>query len=174
MKSCPTLETPRLILRPHSKEDLGPSLALWTNPAVYQPILKRPSTEAETWSRLLKYAGLWSLLGFGYFALIEKASNTMIGELGFADFYRDLTPSIVGLPEMGWVLHPDFHGQGLMTEAIQALRVWGKENLPFDKVVCIIDPTNEPSIRLATRCGFVKAGDAVYEGQPTLLLECKI
>ena len=38
--------------------------------------------------------GLWSLLGFGYWAIEEKAAGGFVGELGFADFKRDIEPSL--------------------------------------------------------------------------------
>ena len=64
-------------------------------------------------------------MGFGHWAVEEKASGDFIGDLGFADFKRDIQPSIQGLPELGWVLASRAHGKGYATEAVRAAIAWG-------------------------------------------------
>jgi RimJ/RimL family protein N-acetyltransferase len=59
-------------------------------------------------------------LSYGYWAVEEKTSGRYVGELGFADFKRDIVPSIEGMPELGWALVPQFHGKGYATEALRA------------------------------------------------------
>jgi RimJ/RimL family protein N-acetyltransferase len=86
----PTLETGRLILRPHRREDFDSCAALWANPDVVRYIGGKPFTREEVWARLLRYAGHWQWLGFGFWALEEKETGAFAGELGFAEFMRDL------------------------------------------------------------------------------------
>src|SRR5579864_5518349 len=88
----PVLETERLRLRGHRLEDFVQSAAMWGDPKVTQYIGGKPLTEEECWTRLLRYAGHWSLLGFGYWVAEEKASGNFVGEVGFADYKRDLQP----------------------------------------------------------------------------------
>src|SRR4030088_1463697 len=102
--AVPSIETARLRLRSHQLEDFAPSVAMWSDPAVYRYISGKPSTPQQVWSRLLGYTGHWTLLGFGYWVVEEKATGTFLGEVGFADFKRDIEPSIAGIPEIGWVL----------------------------------------------------------------------
>lgn len=64
--AVPTLETERLILRGHGVDDFGDSAAMWAEPEVVRHIGGRPFTREESWSRLLRYIGHWSALGFGY------------------------------------------------------------------------------------------------------------
>jgi RimJ/RimL family protein N-acetyltransferase len=59
--------------------------------------------------RLLRYVGHWAVLGFGYWVVEEKASGEFVGETGFADYRREMKPSLDGAPEIGWVLTPRFH-----------------------------------------------------------------
>ena len=85
---------------------------MWSNPTVTRHISGRPSSRTDTWMRMLRYAGLWSMLGFGYWAVEELATSKFVGDVGLADFHRELSPSIVGIPEAGWVLDPAFFGRG--------------------------------------------------------------
>src|SRR5919198_4635363 len=93
MTSIPVLETERLRLRAHQAADLDACAAMWADPLVTRHIGGRPFSREETWSKILRYAGHWALTGFGYWAVVDKASGTYIGEGGFADFKREVQPS---------------------------------------------------------------------------------
>ena len=134
-------------------------------------ILGRPSTREETWSRLLRYAGLWSLLGFGYWLVEERATGDFVGEVGLADFRRDIEPSLDGALEAGWVLHPDAQGRGFATEAVRAALDWSDGHLGRRRVACMVAPENTPSLRVAEKCGFREFARTTYKGEPTILLE---
>lgn len=142
---------------------------MWAAPEVTRYIGGRPFTEEESWSRLLRYVGHWSLLGFGYWVVEEKAARTFVGEVGFADYRRDLKPSLDGVPEIGWVLTPGAHGRGYATEAVRAAIEWGDSHFGSIRTACIIDPENTASIRVATKCGYREHAPATYKGEPTLL-----
>ena len=143
---------------------------MWANPAVTQFIGGRPFTAEETWARFLRYIGHWSVLGFGYWMVEERASRSFAGEVGFADFRREITPSIDGIPELGWALAPCFHGRGYATEAVRAAQGWGEANLQSRRSVCLIHPENLPSLRVANKCGFREWTRATYKNQPTIIL----
>src|SRR6266702_6413802 len=100
----PSIETDRLILRGHRKEDLEACLALWSNPIVTRYTVRMPLSREDVWGRLLRYAGHWALLGFGYWAVEEKSTGAFVGEIGFADYKRNLEPALHDTPEIGWVL----------------------------------------------------------------------
>ena len=167
----PTLETERLILRPHGSRDLDDCAAMWGNPEVVRYIGGKPFTREEVWARLLRYAGHWQWLGFGFWAVEEKATGLFAGELGLAEFMRDLNPPIVGTPEVGWVLAPHAHGRGYATEAVRAALAWGDATLDGTRMVCLIDPENAASIRVAQKCGFGRPQPLTYKNHSTLLFE---
>jgi len=75
-------------------------------------------------------------------------------KIGFADFKRDITPSIRGLPEMGWVLTSAHHGKGYATEGVRAALAWADEHLRTERTVCLINPDNAASIRVAEKAGY--------------------
>src|SRR5262245_48983328 len=123
--ATPLIETARLRLRGHRVADLGDCAAMWADASVVQHIGGRPFAAEETWAKSLGYAGLWSLLGFGYWAIEERDSGRYVGDVGFADFKRYVQPSFDGAPEIGWALMPWAQGKGFATEAVGAAVAWG-------------------------------------------------
>lgn len=168
--NVPVLETQHLRLRAHSVDDFTALKAMWSEKAVTHYIGGKPMRPDECWTRLLRYRGLWPLLGYGYWAVEEKASGRFAGDVGFADFHRMIEPSIRGVPEVGWVLGPDFHGKGYGTQAVAAALHW-LDGQKRQRSVCIIDPANQPSLRLAAKNGFREYARTVFMGDEVLLLE---
>ena len=166
----PLLTTARLIMRGHEATDLDATAAMWGDPEVVRHISGIPSTREEPWSRLLRYAGLWSLLGFGYWLVEERASGRFVGEVGLANFHRDIDPGLGDAPEAGWVLHPWAHGRGLATEALQAALGWADAHLGA-RSVCMIAPDNATSLRVSEKCGYTEFARTIYKGEPTVLLQ---
>lgn len=140
---------------------------LWGHPEVTRYIGGRPSTPEDTWSRILRYAGHWQMLSFGYFAVVERARGQLIGEVGLADFRRDIDPKL-DAPEAGWVFHPNWHGKGLAREAVSALLDWA-DGRGMARTVCLISPENKASLTLARRIGFREVGRVSYHGSPAIL-----
>ncbi len=167
----PVIETARLRLRAHRADDLAACAAMWAEPAVTRYIGGKPATRQETWTKLLRYAGLWSLLGYGYWALEDRATGGFIGELGFADFMRDMEPSLDGRPEIGWALASHAHGNGYASEAVAAAVAWGDGAFGTVRTVCLIGPENVASIRVAEKCGYREFARAEYKGEATILFE---
>lgn len=165
----PVLETERLKLRGHGMDDFVPCAAMWGDPIVTRHIGGRPLSEEESWSRLLRYVGHWAVLGFGYWVVEEKATGNFIGEIGFADYKRDLQPSLGDAPEIGWVFATQSHGRGYATEAVRAAVAWGDEHFGPRQTHCIIHPENLASMRVAEKCGYRKMPLATYKGQPTMV-----
>ena len=99
----PVLETERLKLRGHRLDDFPACAAMWADPAVTRHIGGKPLSNEESWTKFLRYFGHWALLGFGYWVVEEKATGNFAGEVGFADYKRNIDPPL-NSPEMGWVL----------------------------------------------------------------------
>lgn len=154
MKEIPEVHTTRLRLRAHSAEDLDAALGIWQRPDVYQVFTGEPLNRSDVWLRLLRYNGLWDLLGYGYWALEERASGRYVGQLGFADYKRGLVGFDGRYPEAGWVIDPEFAGQGFATEAMSAACEWLDATGLHTRSYCLIGPDNERSIRVARKLGF--------------------
>ena len=167
--NIPVVATPRLRLRAHGPDDFEPALALWTDPRVYRYISGKASTPEEVWARLLRYSGHWAWMKYGFWAIEETDTGAFVGEVGYGEQMREIEPSLVGMPEMGWVLLPEFHGRGYAFEAVQAAQRWGLENLATKRTCCIIAPDNVRSIQLAQKCGFREWQHTVYHQEPTII-----
>ncbi|HEY2554263.1 MAG TPA: GNAT family N-acetyltransferase, partial [Candidatus Cybelea sp.] len=168
--SIPVVETERLRLRGHRKDDLAACVAMWTDPIVTRYISGRASTEQQTWSRLLTYIGHWDLLGFGYWAIEEKSTGDFVGEVGLADFKRDIAPSMKGSPELGFALIPSVHGKGYATEAVRGALSWADANIAQRRSVCLVNPQNVASRHVAEKCGYEVFEENLYNGQGVLFL----
>lgn len=174
MSLPPTLESERLSLRAFVPDDLEASFKLWNDPAVYAGISGTPSSKETCWLRLLRGSGSWQLVGYGYWALCDKKNGHYIGEVGIANFGRNLTPELPCSPEAGWVLSPSEHGKGYATHAMQLVYAWFDKAMPrCTSTYCIIAPDNAASIKVAQKLGFVEVEGCSYEDRPVTRWERK-
>lgn len=159
----PVVETERLRLRSHRRDEFEAYLAMWQEEGVVRFTLGRPASREEAWTRFLRMAGHWTLQGFGWWAIEEKASGRLIGETGVFDYRRDMTPSLEGKLEMGWGLSDSASGKGFALEATRAVLAWARMHLPPQPIYCIIDPGNGRSIKLAEKLGFEEVAKSSYK-----------
>ncbi len=131
---------------------------MWGDFDVARHISGKPSTAEESWARMLRYAGLWHFLGYGYWVLEEKATGKFLGEVGFANFHREMDPP-VGRPAGGGL---GADARRRMARAMRprrsARRSPGRMQNLKTPVVCILAPENPASMRVAEKSGFVKQG----------------
>lgn len=168
--AIPTLETERLILRGHREADFENMLAMWQDPVVQRHFHGGAMSREDAWTRFLKGLGMWSLRGYGIFAIEEKASGAYVGMTGAFEVRREMEPRIDDLPEAGWSLAARFHSQGYATEATRAALAWMDRALGGPAMFCIVVPENVPSIRVAEKCGFVRSHETIYKDEPTLVM----
>ncbi len=160
---------------------------MWADPRVTNFFGGRPFTTEESWTRFLRYIGHWELLGFGYWVVEEKSTGAFAGELGLANYKREveppLEPEYEQMPEIGWAFAAAAHGKGYATEAAKAALAWADghfgaartapggadSHVAAVKTFCLIDPTNTASIRVAEKCGFVRCRDGTYKSKPTIV-----
>lgn len=168
--AAPVIETERLIMR-GLNVDAFPSIAeMWADPEVTRYVCGEPLNEEAAWSRFLRLAGHWLMMGYGYWLVEEKSTGDVIGQVGFGDFKREVTPSIKGEPEIGWLFRRVAHGKGFATEASLAAVQWGDKHFDGARMSCIIDESNKASIRVAQKCGFIETARADHGGDEIILM----
>ncbi|GAC1595951.1 MAG: GNAT family N-acetyltransferase [Hymenobacter sp.] len=158
-------------MRSYQAGDLDAFVAMWQQPEYYRYLNPEPLPTEEVWKLLLRSAGHWAVMGYGFWAIEEKATGCFIGSIGFADLKRTLEPPLGTAPEIGWVLAPGVHGRGYATEAVAAALAWGEQFFGPVRTVCIINPDNQPSLRVAAKFGYREYARSTYKGGPILLLE---
>jgi RimJ/RimL family protein N-acetyltransferase len=179
MIEAPTLTTARLILRGYRRADFDAIYAIGADAEITRlmggPIVSR----SAAWEKFLRGPAMWPMLGYGMW-IVERASDgAVLGQIGYADFMREMDPPLADVPEMAWVLGgggPDGDGtitlgQGYGSEALAAVLAWGDAHLGAPKYQCIIAPANTPSLRLAARFGFVEIRRAALNDEAVVVFE---
>jgi RimJ/RimL family protein N-acetyltransferase len=166
-----TITTERLVMRPPTRDDFEDSAMMWGNADVVRHISVNTATREDAWARLMRNVGHWGLQGFGIWTVRERDGGRFVGEVGAFDFKRSLKPSFEGAQEMGWALAPVAQGKGYATEAVAAAIAWSQERFPGARIVCMIAPANQPSLRVAEKCGFREYARTTYKESDVVLLE---
>jgi RimJ/RimL family protein N-acetyltransferase len=156
---APIIETARLRLRPGRLSDKDTHVAMWADARVTRFIGGEPRKPDVSWGKFLSSAGLWPVMGFGYWVFADKDTDTLIGMGGLSYFGRGI-PELEGLPEVGWAFDADHWGAGYATEAMTAALGWADANLDATEVRCIIEPGNAASERVAAKLGFRRIGES--------------
>lgn len=169
--TAPKLRTDRLLMRAHRRDDAAQLIAMWQDPVVVRHFGGQPVAEEDSWNRLLRYVGHWSVNGYGLWAVEEAGSGRYIGDVGLFEGRRGLGDRFDGAPEAGWVLSPAGHGKGYAREAVTAALRWGEALHGWARTVCMIDPQNAPSFRTAEALGYAPFGRQSHRGTELILLE---
>lgn len=155
MTTSSVLETRRLILRPPAQEDADAWAAFMADEEAARHIGGAQQYDIA-WRGMAATAGSWTLLGFGMFSMIEKASGRWIGRLG------PLRPGgdVGGWPgtEIGWGLAREAWGQGYAREGAVATMNFAVDVLGWTDIIHTIAPTNTASQNLALRLGSTNRG----------------
>ena len=161
---APTIETDRLRLRPGRLADKDVHIAMWADARVTRFIGGEPRAPDVSWGKFLSSAGLWPVMGFGYWVFADRASDALIGMGGLSYFCRGI-PELEGRPEAGWAFDADHWGAGYATEAMTAALGWADAHLETADVRCIIDPGHVASERVAAKLGFRRIGESDALGE---------
>ena len=169
MRVIPTINTPRLTLRGFSTQDFDRFAQIWTMPDVVRYIGGEPKSRPAAWTSFLRNAGQWQITGFGQWALEDRASKKIIGQVGFFHGSRELGEDFDGCPEAGWVLAPDAQNQGLGFEAAKVAHDW------FDRVitgplVCVLSSQNQASVKVAQNLGYKPLRQIELDGEMAQLM----
>lgn len=156
------LETKRLLLRRLVFDDLDDLFALYRDPEIRKYFPEGVLNYADTKEELE-----WFLNGhpqhpeLGLWATIHRETGKFIGRCGLLPWTIEGQAEV----EIAYLLDKTFWGQGLATEAARGILEYGFTHLNLSRLICMIDPANTASQRVAERIGmtFEKRVDE-YEG----------
>ena len=94
-----------------------------------------------------------TLFGWGVWLVINKETNTIIGDIGFKG-----KPNSDNTVEVGYGFIPSAHNKGYATEAVKEIIEWAFSFKNVDKVIaeCLVD--NFASIRVLEKLKMKKLG----------------
>jgi len=144
------LETKRLLLRRQVLDDLDALWALYCDPEITKYIPDAPRSYKEAREELE-----WHMHGhpkypdLGLWATIHKESGKFIGRCGLLPWTIDGQQEV----EVAYTIAQAYWGQGLGTEVAQAILQYGFEQLHLSRLICLIDPENGASQKVAEKIG---------------------
>ncbi len=145
----PQLECERVILRRIRQSDAADMFSYASLPSVTRYLTWREHPDLLHTKRYLAYLDTQYRAGrFFDFAIVLRETGRMIGTVGFVSFDEANSAA-----EVGYVLHPDFWGKGIMTEALSRLLAFGFEELSLHRIEASFMPENAASRRVMEKCG---------------------
>ena len=148
----PTLATERLVLRQLTQADADDVLKLRADESVSKYIPRVPYTNIdEATSFITKITNSINDNELGYWAISLKSDNKLIGTACIWNIKKEHYRA-----EIGYELHPDFHGKGIMQEAIAMLLNYAFNTMKLHSIEAVVNPKNAPSIKLLEKYSFVR------------------
>ena len=144
------LETHRLRLRRLSVDDAGFVLRLLNEPSFIQNIGDRGVRAVEDARAYILNGPVASYEkhGFGLWMVETKESETHIGICGLLK--REVLEDV----DIGYALLPEFWSKGYALESASGVLSYAREKLGLNRVVAVVNPKNQSSIRLLEKLGF--------------------
>jgi RimJ/RimL family protein N-acetyltransferase len=148
------LETERLTLRTMRPDDVEDIYAYQSREDVCRYLMFEPRDRATVTEKVAKHAAAVTLAAKGdYWQIAMEREGRVIGDLFFT---IGSTEHATG--EIGWTLHPDFHGNGYVTEGARVILRLAFEEMELHRVMAQLDPRNAGSIALCKRLGMREEG----------------
>lgn len=153
-------ETERLLIKEMEERDIPRLMEICaqeTSRDACEGIAKPLTEELEGFVDYRTY--MYELCDMGYWCVIKKDTDEIIGRAGIEPKYWDNRKTVV---ELGYVIDENFRHQGFAYEACKAiLQVAGERGAVY--VHCRIKKDNQPSRQLARKLGFVKTDEHILQ-----------
>lgn len=166
------IDTPRLIIRPYTPDDLDALDAILSDPETLV-FWEKPYTREETRGSIERNIQSTDKNGFGRWAVILKDTGLLIGLCGIVRMESDGRE----VNDLGYIFHRDYWGQGYATEAARAVMGYAFEVLELDSVTANMPWNHDASRRVAERLGMARIGEFSNprnRGIRTLIYEIRV
>jgi ribosomal-protein-alanine N-acetyltransferase len=147
----PILTTARLTFRPFTRADLSLLADLHRDPEVGR-YMGGVWPDARIAEALEGFMVDQDRCGHSKWAA-HLHDGTFVGRAGISPWEP------TGELELGYVLKPEYWGQGLATEAARAVADWTFANTAVDHIIAFTDPQNFGSQRVLERIGMKRLAD---------------
>lgn len=153
------IETPRLVIREFVARDLEAVHAYSSLPEVTRFLAWGPNTLAESKQAVRAFLNDQTELLRTNFDLAiwlkgtRRTAPRLVGAVGLKITDRENRTG-----DIGYVLHPDYWGQGLVLEAAHALMGAGFSELELQRITASCDQRNKASARVMEKLGMRREG----------------
>jgi RimJ/RimL family protein N-acetyltransferase len=150
--------TPRLVLTPVDRDDVGDLAVLYGDPVV--AYWTGPWTRAivEEWAASM--AARWAADGVGKWMARDRSDGSLVGRGGFTRIDLDGEAVL----ELGWAVRDALTGRGYATELGRAALAWAVAHHPDLPIVAFTEVHNHASRAVMERLGMRPAGVIRREG----------
>jgi len=164
------LTTSRLRLEPFTERHLAGLNLMNSDPQVMRYLSGRPETMEETLAVIERVMKRWREVGYSWWALIERASEELVGAGAIQNLRREATllPDLDCPLEIGWRLRRDRWGQGLALEAARCMGDFAFKDLEARELLAVCDPANVASAKVMKRLGMQELGLQRWYGKDLL------
>jgi len=167
--SQPELKTNRLLLRKILVADLDDLQNVRYHPEVLRHIRRDVIDDKKKIESYILDRQKDIKTGKIYYWVISKLEDPkFIGTICLWNFNNEKT-----IAEIGYELHPDYHGKGLMSEAMEKVLNFGFKDLQLKTIEAFTSKHNEPSKKLLNKFGFYLEPNRIDEGFPNNIIYIK-
>lgn len=160
------LETERLILKPIDETYVEDILKIRSNEITNKYVVRNaPKNNYDALQFILMIKERTMNNESFYFGISLKNQQNLIGTICLYNFTEDRKTA-----EVGYELLPEFHHQGLMSEALKAVVDFGFTDVHLQEMVAMTNKFNENSKSLLLKSGFVLEDGREDEGFPDNLV----
>jgi len=146
----PVLESERLIFRKFEKKDAKELFQVRSNELVMKymdSLIHKNTSDSLTLISSIQ-SDFKNRVGINW-AIVTKANNQLIGSFSFWRLIRQHCRA-----EIGYSIHHNYWGKGLMNETFKTLIEFGFNHLQLHSIEANVNPQNLKSIKLLQRVGF--------------------
>ena len=158
------IETDRLLIREFEPDDVDSVAEIYGDATVMEHVCVGVLDRDATAALLEQYRHAQNRDGFSTWAVVEKESGVVVGDVGFGVF------APTGEPELGYTMASGVWGRGYGFEAARACVDAAFAHLPHPRLVAKVEPENEHSLRVAQQLGMRTVDTIDVDERPHLLL----
>lgn len=157
---APTLETPRLLLRPMLPTDVNALLVIFADSKVMAAFDADPFDCEQMTAWVQRNLDHQAEHGYGLFSIILKTNGELIGDCGL----EHMDVKGVAAAELGYDFRSDYWNGGYATEAATTVRNYAFDVLQLPRLISLIRQHNLASQRVAEKVG-MRRTDEVLRGE---------